>query len=56
MVGRIWPRRKLDSKRRWIARFRIGKFLPWIVVENYSLKDRLTPAKFYVNRDGIVRG
>lgn len=47
-------RRKPDSKRRWLARFRIGRPVPWLAMEEHpDLKDRLKPARFLINMDAI---
>ncbi len=55
-IKRRWPYRKKDSKRRWQARFNLGKFIPcYAVMENRELLERLKPAKFLPHRIGIVR-
>lgn len=48
-------RRKQDSKRRWIARFRLGRFIPYLVIMQHNIKRRLTPCAFEPNRDGVRR-
>lgn len=47
-------RRKLTSKRRWLARFRIGKPVPWLALMTFpELKKRLVPAERLMNVDAI---
>lgn len=49
-------RPKRPSKRRWIARFHIGKPVPWLAIMEYpDLKKRLVPAQYMVNMDAIRR-
>jgi hypothetical protein len=46
-------RRKRDSKRRWIARFRIGRVIPALVIVEHDLEGRLKPAEYVSNLDAI---
>lgn len=47
--------RKRDSKRRWVARFRIGRPIPWKAIVEHDLKARLVPAEYLANFDAIKR-
>ena len=47
MTNRRWPRCKSDSKRRWLARFRLGKFIPYVVLDEHpDLAYRLSPITY----------
>lgn len=51
-----WPRRKIDSKRRWIARFRIGKVIPITAFMQYpELWERLRPKGYLPCVEGYMR-
>ncbi len=48
--------KKYPSKRRWLARFRMGKPVPWFALKNYN--DLITRCKPFIlkeNSDHIVR-
>lgn len=47
--------RKRDSKRRWVKRWKLGRMIPWLVVEEYELVERLVPSEFLINVDAIRR-
>ncbi len=50
-------RRKQTSKRRWLARFCMGQFIPYLVLVEYpSLRERMKPCVYFANRDGVQRG
>ena len=47
-------RRKRTSKRRWIARFHMGKVIPYeVLLEHPKLLKRLVLARFLINQDAI---
>lgn len=49
-------RKKLDSKRRWLARYKIGKFIPREAVENTKgLARRLAATDYQAHRDGFQK-
>jgi len=46
--------RKKPSKRRWIARFYMGRDIPWKVMEEFpGLKQRLRPFTHLPDRDAV---
>lgn len=49
-------RPKYPSKRRWIARFRIGRPIPWLAMMTHpDLKRRCEPCRYLINMDAIRR-
>jgi hypothetical protein len=57
---RRWPRRKVTSLRRIIAKYRLGRVITREEIENRPEKimdrlNRIAPPAFIVNMDAIVR-
>lgn len=48
-------RRKQVSKRRWVARFKLGKLIPYTAILNHDLASRLRPCRALVNMDAVVK-
>jgi hypothetical protein len=50
MKNRRW---KKDSKRRWIARFKLGRSIPWSIVVEYGFDKIWNNYKFMAHMDAI---
>jgi hypothetical protein len=50
-----WPRRKVDSKRRWKARFHLGKYINCQIISIYPELRFLPKSQYHPNTDTFSR-